>query len=258
MMTVTKRIALILSVVCLFTMLFAAAHADGATWHCDTCDADRDTAWCPTCGARRPAEESWVCPECGKTLPAEYIVCPDDGHAKVVSTGTWPVMELSGASTDLRPVPEEEMRRQAFFGPSSDYPGAGGYQPYKVLSAYALFREGGFVLVDLDYLTVGKRCVYFKSSYLTNDSVDAVTLTGYAAKTTAEIQPMYGPGSTYDLVTKATKNKETGRIKTEKVLVRKGAEVTVFFETDGWVFAEFSCNLGTIRAWLPAEQVQAV
>ena len=37
--------------------------------------------------------------------------------------------------------------------------------------------------------------------------------------------------------------------------LEEGTDVNVFFETEGWVFAEFDCEMGTIRAWLPAEYV---
>ena len=42
---------------------------------------------------------------------------------------------------------------------------------------------------------------------------------------------------------------------TKRIELGRGSLVNVFFETDGWVFAEFGCALGTIRGWIPAGMV---
>ena len=159
----------------------------------------------------------------------------------------WPVISLSGSGTALKPSKDQNRRFQSYFGPSRHYPGAGAYKPYKVTSATALLREGDYVLVDMSYKTVGRRILYFKDTSLTNASVQSVNLRGYSAMTTASVQPMFGPGYIYDAVEDQKGN---------SVTLGAWNYVTVFFEADGWVFAEFSCVLGTIRAWLPAYQVQ--
>ena len=205
--------ALILSGVCL-------AHADDS-WYCSKCGEERTTEYCPDCGAKRPS-------------------------------GSWPEEDLSGVSTALKSSLYEEFRYPSYFGPGKSYPDAGSYKPYKVTSMKALFREGDFVYVDMNYRTVGKRCLYFKANALTNDDVDELDMEAYSARTTKELQPRFGPGKEYDGVIRTTYDG-----KTYKVKVRKGTSVEVFFETDGWVFAEFSCELGTIRAWIPANQVKA-
>ena len=58
---------------------------------------------------------------------------------------------------------------------------------------------------------------------------------------------MFGPGYAYDEV-----QDQSGH----RITLGSGNRVSVFFEADGWVFAEFSCALGMIRAWLPADQVK--
>ena len=158
---------------------------------------------------------------------------------------SWPVRSLTGCGTALKPSRDENRRYQSTFGPGK-YPGAGAYKPYKVTSMTALMREGDYVLVDMSYQTVGRRILYFKDSALTNDSVESVNLRAYPAVTTTEVQPMFGPGYFYDEV----ENQNS------RVTLGAGNRVNVFFETDGWVFAEFGCSLGTIRAWIPADQVQ--
>ena len=155
----------------------------------------------------------------------------------------------------------------------------------------ALFREGDYVLTDLTYTTVGRRILYFKASSLKDSDVEETRLTGHPARTTVRLMPRQGPGEEYDNVMETKKqdlsNYEftditsysledgewityTGWIdydtgifisdpKTERYLVclNENAPLSVFFETDGWVFAEFGCSLGTVRAWLPANCVAA-
>ena len=147
----------ILALACLSALVLSAACADGG---------------------------SWTCPVCGETFPASYNFCPNDSTMRPVSGGgSWPYMSLSGSGTALRSLKDESARHQSFFGPNrKNYPGAGAYKPYKVSRATALFREGDYVLVDMSYTTVGRRCVYFKASSLTNASVQAVTLSGHSAR----------------------------------------------------------------------------
>lgn len=164
---------------------------------------------------------------------------------------SWPVISLTGSGTALKPSKDESRRFQSTFGPGKNYPGAGAYKPYKVTSATALMREGDYVLVDMSYKTVGRRILYFKASSLTNASVEEVRLRAYPATTMATIQPLFGPGYAYDEVEVTMQNKTTA-----KVTIGAGTRVSVFFEANDWVFAEFNCAIGLIRAWLPADQVQ--
>lgn len=218
-----KMISLMLALTCLLTMMVGFAHAGGSSWYCSKCKTYRTTEWCPDCGAHRPAD----------------------------SNGSWPVREMDGVGTSLRAFNDQSKRHQSYFGPNRNYPGAGAYKPYKVTSATALFREGDYVLVDMSYQTVGRRCVYFKASALTNASVDYVTLSGCPATTVGSVQPKFGPGYEYDDVVKTNNNGTT-----TSVVLSKGTRISVFFEMNGWVYAEFGSILGTIRGWLPADMVQ--
>lgn len=96
-------------------------------------------------------------------------------------------------------------------------------------------------MVDIYYPTVGKRCVYFKSSSLTNSAVDSIALTAYPAVVIEQTQPRLGPGDIYD---EAGKNE-----------LKVGTVVTVYFQTGDWVFAEFNGYLGLTRGWLKTESV---
>ena len=166
----------------------------------------------------------------------------------------WPEISLYGYGTTLKPSKDESRRYQSTFGPGKNYPGAGAYKPYKVTSATALMREGDYVLVDMSYKTVGRRILYFKDTSLTNSAVESVYLQAYPAVTTTTIQPLFGPGYAYDKVTMTVQGKQDK--KSVDITIGAGNRVSVFFEVNGWVFAEFNCSLGLIRAWLPADRVE--
>ena len=190
---------------------------------------------------------------------------------------TWPVIELDGEDTVLNSLSDSEGRRQAYYGPGSNYAQAGAYKPYKVLSAEALYREGNYTLVDMDYQTAGKRCVYFRTSYLTSQSAPAAAPDRFPARTTVSLIPMCGPGLAYEAVVQKEPSPyadwdlldlvgkfggsweiyEALQDRTYSVVLSQNSLVNVLFETEGWVFAEFECSIGMIRAWLPAEYVVA-
>lgn len=133
---------------------------------------------------------------------------------------------------------------QSRCGPSRTYHGAGAYKTYKMTSTQALFTEGSYVLVDLSYTTVGNRRVYFSTNaFYSMKGVPEATLTGYAAHTLAELTPRFGPSASYDPFDEAS--------------IPSGTALSVFFEENGWVFAEFECELGYVRAWIPVADVEA-
>lgn len=154
----------------------------------------------------------------------------------------WPVydrMDTYGVS--VIPLGDEQ-RVPSYCGPNRHYHGAGAYLTYKFITSSALFIENGYMLVDLEYLTVGRRRVYFKASAFNGTgNVPNETLNGYDARTTADLTPFFGPGWDYDEFTEA--------------LISSGTQVQVFFEENGWVFAEFSCALGNVRAWILVDQL---
>jgi len=250
-----KIVAMLMVVVCCVAGLGNLAAAEGSTWYCEKCHENRTTAWCPICGASRPAQaDTWICPECGKELPAEYNFCPDDRTERAISSGSWPVRTLDGIPTALRKPVRGTGMRMGYLGPSKQYRGAGGYDTKKVDSAIALFREGDYVLVELDYRDLGKRLVYFDKDVLQNYDVEEVILTAYSAKVISDVEAMFGPGFEYNVMELAEQGK-SGRMITSRVTLNKGAIISVFFEVDGWVFAEFTISSGTVRAWLPANKI---
>ena len=253
------------SVICLmklllYALLMATAYADGETWHCETCDAERDTAFCPVCGAKRPDPEPsvWYCPSCGKEISGEYSFCPDDGTAKTTGfISTWPKRNLTGSPVTLKPqiydvwhyYESDTFCRQAYLGPDKNkYPGAGSYRINTVNGATAILREGNYILVDLVYHGTKKRVVYFQADTLQDvpASLEITTLKGLPAKICKTATFMTGPGDDYE---KLEIDEQL-----EKILVPE-MEIIVFFECNGWVYTEFGTDRSSIRAWLPVDAV---
>lgn len=196
----------------------------------------------------------WYCPTCGIELSGDYQFCYNDGTARPDGSGTnpnpgpnnnhsWPTVSIQGSYTSFNRNDDPEYRFQARSGPGKSYCGVGSYKIKKVSSAKILFREGGYAYIDLNYPTVGHRCLYVLAGMLSNDNAQQMNYSGISATATGSIIPRYGPGMNYDSF--------------EEASISSGTSVTVFFECNGWVFAEFnSLSLGTVRAWLPADQVR--
>ena len=182
------------------------------------------------------------------------LLCGLVSIAVADSYNPWPTREKSGVGVGLAPVMNNKNgKRQAYYGPNSrQYAKAGAYKAASVTNALALFREGDYALVDLYYPATGKACVYFPVKELTNRNIPEEYLTSYSAKTTSEVEVMEGPGYDYHAVDYPYLSN------TKQVRLARGTWINVFFEIDGWVFAEFSCEAGMIRAWIPANQVEAI
>jgi len=153
----------------------------------------------------------------------------------------WPEVEYTRYPISIVPLGTDE-RVQSRCGPAKTYHGAGAYKTYKMISTEALFVEGSYVLVDLDYQTVGKRIVYFPASaFRSVRGVPEASLSSVSAYAAESLIPTFGPGYDYDTFDEAE--------------IAAGTSLGVFFEESGWVFAEFECALGVVRAWMPAGSV---
>ena len=196
----------------------------------------------------------WYCPTCGTHLSGDYSFCYNDATPRPGNTGSsysgngagtsrpWPSIALGGTRTEPSKK-DPEYRIQAFHGPNKSYSGAGAYKIKKIVALKVLFSEGGFVYVDVQYKTVGRRCVYFQKGELKVKDAQELNLTPHPATTTGSVEPQLGPGYGYAAFTEGA--------------LAGGTSISVFFETDGWVFAEFNCSVGKARGWLPESQVRA-
>ena len=227
------------------TVSSIASRADGTLlWVLSSCgESATETVYYTLDGS------SWTSPAFTISLGEENSV--SSASAATANEESWPSMSFDAYSAAM--YAEGEDRIQSRLGPSKDYCGGGAYKPYKTTSLYALFSENGYVFVDMDYSTVWHRRLYFPISKVYNleSSMQSKQWRGYAATTTVDITPSFGPGFDYDLFDSAP--------------LAAGNHVTVFFEENGYVFAEFNTTVSdtkstreeTIRCYLPADKVQA-
>jgi hypothetical protein len=154
----------------------------------------------------------------------------------------WPLENI--ANYDLRAVDKGDERAIAWCGPGKNYREAGGFKTNKLSRVSGVFIEGDYVLVDVDYAGVGKRWVYFRKNTFRNTSVvPPRALIGYGAVTVMDTMLRYGPGVDYDDF--------------DNEYLPGGIQISVFFEENGWVFAEFMTSEGLTRGWIEADTVQS-
>ena len=214
------------------------------------------------------------------TVHAEEPYTDDETDSPASGESLWPQQTLTGTPVVIKEYPKgkEDYRRQAYLGPDKNkYPGAGAYRTLGVTDAKALFREGDYFFVDLLYHGREKRMVYFLNDSLLEipDSLEPVTLTGIPAVLGTEAVAMMGPGEDYRVLEISVKSKYLDstwaqleqkfsdwkkirsalRSSRYTVILEKDTEVSVFFEYNGWLFAEFGTEIGNGRAWLPADSV---
>ncbi|MBN1778524.1 MAG: hypothetical protein JW811_10445 [Clostridiales bacterium] len=168
------------------------------------------------------------------------------GSDTTVDAVPWPT--YSWISYPLDPVIKwESYRVIVHSGPSwSDYTEGDGYKPYKIARADGLFIENdSYVLVDMYYTTEGVRREYFtRSAFHSTGGIPEVEFTGYPAVTTEKVTPRFGPGIKYS--------------KHDKISLAANTELVVYFEEDGYVFADFEIGFQLMRAWFPVDSVKPV
>ena len=219
--------------------------ATAFAWTCTNCGQNNSLNFCNLCGAAKPAASTAYCGGCGYNA-AGNVYCPNCGmyvgNTSVQPAGkAWPTVTLQ--MTQVYFHPSGDKRVQSYCGPG-DYHGAGAYKTLKMRSTYALFTDGNYTYMDLDYMTVGHRRVYFRNSaYPKNANVPAFNYSAVPATLTQSVTPLFGPGGDYDTF--------------EEAKISAGTQLSVFFEESGYVFCEFNCKLGTVRGWISAGSVEA-
>lgn len=181
------------------------------------------------------------------------LICAAAMADDAEGSGSWPTITLNRTYTHLREKEDDlTYAHQSFFGPGKQYHGAGAYRPYLATRVEAMFKVGNYVFTDMYYETVGRRCVWFQSGMLKSFRFEEAELKGVPAKVTEDFQPTFGPGTNY---CKVNETKPSGLMR--DVIVPGGTEINVFFEAEGWVYAEFTdSSLGLITGWFPKDKVQ--
>ena len=239
-----KRLCLLLAAV-LLSAFAGTALADDAAWVCPNCGATGNAGnFCPNCGSAKPDNGEWTCPTCGRTGNTGNFC--ENCATKRPAGRDWPVLSELYPPVDvyMYDVADESQRRQSYTGPSKAYTEAGAFKPYKVQHVTAYFIENGSVFVHLQYQTVTERFLFFPKWNLggTNYLPEVDQWTKVPAVTPQKTIPRWGPGSEY------TDWKDYS--------TRAGQQVSVLFEENGYVYAEYTCSKGQVRMWLPADSVQ--
>ena len=181
------------------------------------------------------------------------VATPEPAVTDVVDTTNTPVAmptvpvlseAYPGSSAHLRNSKDESFRVYSYAGPGKDFVAAGGYKPYKQKSITVYFEEDDYVLADVSYQTVEERFIYLpKRNFDSIGNIPVVTnLTYYDGVTTANVTPSWGPDNRFHAVS--------------VLAVNKGTSVKVYFQENGFVYAEYASGKGTARMWLPADQVE--
>lgn len=144
----------------------------------------------------------------------------------------------------LNETRDMDFRVMAYCGPSKTYAEAGGYKPWKQTGITGLFIEADYMLIHLRYQTVQDRYLYIRVNWFDkNNSVPTVdSLTAYQGKALAQLSPSWGPGSDY--------------VSFSGITVPLGTAMQVFFEADGYLYAECAVNGEKFRAWYPANEIE--
>ena len=151
----------------------------------------------------------------------------------------WPTYTLK---TYKLTVADTTSNKMSYSGPSKNYSEAGCYVPSVMARTDGLFVEDRYVLVDMNYTSIGLRRVYFRCGiFKSTYNVPEAALTRYPAVTTQEVTAWYGPGTKYNKFPEAS--------------LGANAPITVFFEEDGYVFAEYDTAFRLVRAWIDAAYV---
>ena len=150
----------------------------------------------------------------------------------------------SGSEAHLRELNDKEQRVPYYIGPGKTYVLAGGYLPAKQVKITAYYEENGWVLADVQYKTIEERMVYLsRNSFDSIGSIPAVNDLGYyEGTTTSNITPSWGPDNSFNSV--------------KSLMIDKGTSVKIFFQENGFVYAEYKCSMGNVRMWLPANNIE--
>ena len=150
-----------------------------------------------------------------------------------------------GQTVRLKESRDEGFRVMAYYGPGKTYMEAGGYKPYKQNKITAYFNEGGWVLIHLRYQTAKERYVYIADNAF--ESLSGVPrideMQYYLGKTVSETAVRLGPS--FDFIS-------ADNVKS----IPAGTNVKVFFQKNGFAYAEFRSGKGNVRMWIPLTSIQ--
>lgn len=145
-----------------------------------------------------------------------------------------------GQEVRLNGKSDEAQRVFAYYGPGEEFGSAHGYKPYKQLGITAYCNEGGWVLIHLKYRTAKERYLYMPDTAFT--SLGGVTIAGevqyYDGVTVCNAPVRLGPSDEFISEDNLTS-------------IPENTAIRVFFQENGYMFAEFRAGSGNVRMWIP-------
>ena len=182
------------------------------------------------------------------TSSDENSTTPDSEDGETAENSALPrVPVLSemfpGSEAHLRKSNDDGFRVYSYAGPGKSYVPSGGYKPYKQRKITVYFAENDFVLADVLYQTSEERFVYLpRYSFDSIQDIPTIeTLEFFEGITIKKTTPSWGPDNRFNSVA--------------SLAINEGTSVKVFFQENGFVYAEYNCEKGTVRMWLPANDV---
>ena len=246
-----KNAILSMTVICMVVMLIIPmASCEQVTWDCPECGRTGNTGnYCGGCAHLAPwLESATPAPTIVEVSPTSTPTPIQTVEPSIESTPQLSVPVLSevypGLGAHLRKSGDEGFRVYSYTGPGKTFVPSGGYKPNKQRKITVYFEEDGWVLADVQYQTSEERVVSLpKYSFDPIGNIPTVSsLEYYTGTTTASITPSWGPDNRFNSVS--------------SLVVDKGTELKVFLQENGFVYAEYVCTKGTVRMWLPANNVE--
>ena len=212
--------------------------AEGSTWYCPKCGLKNTDNFCPRDGTARPEVMG------GTSEAGEEATSVQNNAENAIEIKDNTIERIPSLSEMFQAVKvrgrvygaDGTGRHQAYAGPGSDYSQCGAYKSKVMKLVDAFFEEEGYVFVKLN-----DRYQYFKrSAFDSLSGIPAIEELEYSyAVTKTQITPSWGPGSQYNQI--------------KDYYVISNVLVKVFFEENGYAYAEYSCSAGLVRMWLPKE-----
>ncbi len=228
----------------------------GHAWSEATCTEPQR---CTRCGATNGSPLGHVWTEATYTEPQRCARCGIIGEPAKPTPTPEPtpvpqkirsLSDYAGVSTKMNNR-DDGGRWTSYAGPGKSYPDAGGFKTdsshWNKVTAY--FNENGWIFAYIQYSGGTSIYAYLSKNGVANaGSLPQVSQLDYVnAVITAYTTPSWGPGGDYHST--AIKNDN-------EFAANANTAAKVFFQQDGYVYAEYVCQSGkTVRMWLPAGNV---
>lgn len=179
----------------------------------------------------------------GSRPEVKIVPVSDIGTLPQVSDA-WDKTQFYGTALSTTHCSDERISSRT--GPDHSYTDGGSYKTNKISSIVGLYTEkiagSPWIYTELSYTSGYYRRLYFRLENFTSVAgVPHAEFEGVAATLNESSIPAYGPGPLYDNYKEAT--------------MPKGTKLTVLHEENDYLFVEYNCSHGKVRAWVERDRV---